>query len=52
MMECCMTTAARKRCYSLLRMRFRGLAKAIIQFHLTAIAYNFKHTMNILSVPA
>jgi IS5 family transposase len=41
-----------KRCYGLRRMRWRGLAKAAIQVHLTAIAYNLKRTMNILSVPA
>lgn len=41
-----------KRCYGLRRMRWRGLAKAAVQVHLTAIAYNLKHTMNILSVPA
>lgn len=41
-----------KRCYGLRRMRWRGLAKAAVQVHLTAIAYNLKRTMNILSVPA
>ncbi|WP_201026634.1 transposase [Sphingobium sp. MI1205] len=40
------------RCYGLRRMRWRGLAKAAVQVHLTAIAYNLKRTMNILSVPA
>jgi len=33
-------------------MRWRGLAKAAVQVRLTAIAYNLKRTMNILSVPA
>jgi transposase, IS5 family len=41
-----------KRCYGLRRMRWRGLAKAAVQVRLTAIAYNLKRTMNILSVPA
>ena len=41
-----------RRSYGLRRMRWRGLAKAAIQVHLTAIAYNLKRTMNILSVPA
>jgi IS5 family transposase len=30
-------------------MRWRGLAKAAVQVHLTAIAYNLKRTMNILA---
>jgi IS5 family transposase len=30
-------------------MRRRGLAKARLQSHLTAIAYNLKRTLNILS---
>ena len=34
-----------KRCYGLRRMRWRGLAKAVAQVHLTAIAYNLKRTM-------
>ncbi|WP_447953946.1 IS5 family transposase [Sphingopyxis chilensis] len=39
-----------KRCYGgLRRMRWRGLAKAAAQVHLTAIAYNLKRTMNILA---
>ncbi len=38
-----------KRSYGLRRMRWRGLAKAAAQFHLTAIAYNLKRTMNILA---
>jgi len=41
-----------KRCYGLRRMRWRGLAKAAAQVHLTAIAYNLKRTMNILAVAA
>jgi IS5 family transposase len=41
-----------KRCYGLRRMRWRGLAKAAVQVHLTAIAYNLKRTMNILSAQA
>ena len=41
-----------KRCYGLRRMRWRGLAKAAVQVHLTAIAYNLKRTMNSLAVPA
>lgn len=41
-----------KRCYGLRRMRWRGLAKAAAQIHLTAIAYNLKRTMNILAATA
>jgi len=41
-----------KRCYGLRRMRWRGLAKAAAQVHLTAIAYNLKRTMNILAAAA
>lgn len=41
-----------KRCYGLRRMRWRGLAKAAVQVHLTAIAYNLKRTLNILAVRA
>ena len=41
-----------KRCYGLRRMRWRGLAKAAVQVHLTAIAYNLKRTINILAVQA
>ena len=41
-----------KRCYGLRRMRWRGLAKAAAQVHLTAIAYNLKRTMNILAAQA
>lgn len=39
-----------KRSYGLRRMRWRGLAKAAAQVHLTAIAYNLKRTLNILAV--
>lgn len=38
-----------KRCYGLRRMRWRGLAKAAVQVHLTAIAYNLKRTLNIVA---
>lgn len=38
-----------KRCYGLRRMRWRGLAKAAAQVHLTATAYNLKRTLNILA---
>ncbi|MGD9810781.1 MAG: IS5 family transposase [Sphingobium sp.] len=41
-----------KRCYGLRRMRWRGLANAAVQVHLTAIAYNLKRTMNILAAQA
>ena len=41
-----------KRSYGLRRMRWRGLAKAAVQVHLTAIAYNLKRTMNILAAQA
>ena len=41
-----------KRCYGLRRLRWRGLAKAAIQVHLTAIAYIPKRTMNILAAHA
>lgn len=41
-----------KRCYGLRRMRWRGLAKAAVQVHLTAIACNLKRTMNILAAQA
>ncbi|WP_233553597.1 transposase, partial [Teichococcus wenyumeiae] len=37
-----------KRSYGLRRMGWRGLAKACLQVHLTAIAYNLKRTANIL----
>jgi IS5 family transposase len=38
-----------KRSYGLRRMRWRGLAKAALQVHITAVAYNLKRTLNILS---
>ena len=41
-----------KRSYGLRRMRWCGLAKAAAQVRLTAIAYNLKRTLNILSQPA
>ena len=41
-----------KRSYGLRRMRWRGLAKAAAQVHLTAVAYNLKRTMNILTIAA
>lgn len=41
-----------KRSYGLRRMRWRGLAKAAVQVHLTAIAYNLKRTLNILAAQA
>ncbi|MGY8605992.1 IS5 family transposase [Gluconobacter cerinus] len=41
-----------KRSYGLRRMRWRGLAKAAVQIHLTAIAYNLKRTLNILAASA
>ena len=41
-----------KRCYGLRRMRWRGLAKAAVQVHLTAIAYNLKRTLTLLAVHA
>jgi IS5 family transposase len=41
-----------KRSYGLRRMRWRGLAKAAAQVHLTAIAYNLKRTVNILAKAA
>lgn len=37
-----------KRSYGLRRMRWRGIAKAAVQIHLTAIAYNLKRTLNII----
>jgi IS5 family transposase len=33
-------------------MRWRGLAKASIQVRLTAIAYNLKRTLNIITAAA
>jgi transposase, IS5 family len=41
-----------KRSYGLRRMRCCGIAKAAIQVRLTAIAYNLKRTLNLLSQPA
>lgn len=38
-----------KRSYGFRRMRWRGLIKARLQTHLTAIAYNLKRTLNILN---
>jgi IS5 family transposase len=40
-----------KRSYGLRRMRWRGIAKAAVQIHLTAIAYNLKRTLNIIQQP-
>jgi len=42
----------RKRCYGLRRIRWRGIAKATCQIHLTAIAYNLKRTFNIVQPAA
>jgi IS5 family transposase len=41
-----------KRSYGLRRMRWQGLTTAAAQAHLTAIAYNLKRTMNILTSAA
>ena len=41
-----------KRSYGLRRMRWRGLAKAAAQVHLTAIAYNLKRSLTFLDVHA
>ena len=38
-----------KRSYGLRRMRWRGLARAAVQVHLTAIAYNLKRTRSIVA---
>jgi len=38
-----------KRSYGLRRMRWRGIAKASAQVRLTAIAYNLKRTLNIIT---
>jgi len=38
-----------KRSYGLRRMRWRGLAKAAVQVHLTAIAYNLKRSLRIVA---
>lgn len=39
-----------KRSYGLRRMRWRGLAKASIQIHFTAIAYNLKRCLTITAM--
>lgn len=39
-----------KRSYGLRRMRWRGLAKAMLQVHLTAIAYNLRRGVSLLQV--
>ncbi|MFL9825113.1 transposase [Rhodoplanes sp. SY1] len=39
-----------KRSYGLRRMRWRGMAKATLLIHLTAIAYNLKRAMAITTV--
>lgn len=41
-----------KRSYGLRRMRWRGIAKATVQVHLTAIAYNLKRSLTILAAGA
>ncbi|MBS4076627.1 IS5 family transposase [Ameyamaea chiangmaiensis] len=41
-----------KRSYGLRRMRWQGLAKAAIQIHVTAIAYNLRRTLTILAFAA
>jgi IS5 family transposase len=41
-----------KRSYGLRRMRWRGLANAAVQVHLTAIAYNLKRTRSIVMATA
>jgi IS5 family transposase len=33
-------------------MRWRGIAKATVQVHLTAIAYNLKRTLSIVNATA
>ena len=38
-----------KRCYGLRRMRWRGLIRAAAQVRFTAIAYNLKRSLNILT---
>lgn len=40
-----------KRSYGLRRMRWRGLAKAALQVHLTAIAYNLRRGISLLQAP-
>jgi transposase, IS5 family len=39
-----------KRSYGFRRMRCRGLSKTRLQTHLTAIFYNLKRTLNILTL--
>ncbi|WP_257558189.1 transposase [Sphingobium sp. CFD-2] len=41
-----------KRSYGLRRMRWRGIAKATAQVHLTALAYNLKRTLSIVNAAA
>jgi IS5 family transposase len=41
-----------KRGYGLRRMRWRELAKTTLQVHLTAIAYNLRRSLTLLSNPA
>ena len=41
-----------KRSYGLRRMRWKGLAKAAVQVHLTAIACNLKRSINLPALPA
>lgn len=41
-----------KRSYGLCRMRWRGIDKATAQVHLTAIAYNLKRTLSIVTAAA
>lgn len=38
--------------YGLQQMRWRGLVKAVIHIHGTAIAYNLRRSLNILAVAA
>lgn len=38
-----------KRSYGLRRMRWRGLAKAAVQVHLTAVAYDLRRCLTILA---
>ena len=41
-----------KRSYGLRRMRWRGLAKAAVQIRLTAVAYNLKRTLTVVTAAA
>ena len=41
-----------KRSYGLRRMRWRGIAKAAVQVHLTAIAYNLKRSLSLTASAA